>query len=49
MGLLDQILAVELDPSFWMNWAAEGMIQPLMSALTEESASTTVITVKMQE
>jgi len=47
MELLDQILAVELDPSFWMTWAAEGMRQPLMSALTEESASTTVIMVKM--
>jgi len=48
MGLLDLHLAVELDPSLWMKWTAEGMRRPLMSALTEELVSTTVITGKMQ-
>jgi len=42
-------LALELDPSSWMMYTAEGVRQALMSALTEGLVSTTVITVKMQE
>ena len=46
---LDPILALELDPSSWMKWTAEGMRQPLMTALTMGLAPMTVHIVKMQE
>ena len=42
-------LFVELDLSSWMMWAAEGMRQTLLIALTEELAVMTVIMVKMLE
>ena len=40
---------VDLNLSSWMMWAAEGMRQTLLIALTMELASTTVVTVEMQE
>ena len=42
-------MVLELDLSSWIMWAAEGMRQALMIALTEELVSMTVIMVKMLE
>ena len=40
---------MELDPSSWMMWAAEGMRQTLMIALTTYLVSITAGIMKMQE
>ena len=42
-------LVLELDLFSWIMWAAEGMRQILMIALTMDLVSTTVVTVKMLE
>ena len=42
-------LVVELELSSWIMWTAEEMRQTLLTVLTEELVSTTVVTVKMLE
>ena len=48
-SLMGASLVLELDLSSWIMWAAEGMRQASVVALTEELVSMTVIMVKMLE